>query len=57
MDQFKQEEITRMAHGGNAKWKEFCEEQAEWYEGMTLAEMYGSGFAEDYKEKVCWPTV
>lgn len=52
MDSFKAEEILRMDKGGNRKCKAFFAAAAEFREGMSIAEQYGSDFGEDYKEKV-----
>ncbi|KAH8145937.1 uncharacterized protein LAJ45_10079 [Morchella importuna] len=52
MDSFKPDEILRMQSGGNAKCKEFFEASDGFRGDMSIAELYGSVFGEDYKEKL-----
>ncbi|KAF3902849.1 hypothetical protein AA313_de0207220 [Arthrobotrys entomopaga] len=53
MDQFKNQEIQQMTHGGNKNLKEYFESCApEYSPSMSIAERYSSPFAEDYKEKL-----
>lgn len=52
MDSFKADEILRMQSGGNQKCKEFFESSGGYRKDMSIAELYGSPFAEDYKEKL-----
>ncbi|KAI5838868.1 hypothetical protein DFP73DRAFT_575360 [Morchella snyderi] len=52
MDSFKPDEILRMQGGGNQKCKDFFEASDGFHRDMSIAELYGSPFGEDYKEKL-----
>lgn len=58
MDSFKTAEILRMSAGGNTAWRAFYDthdqtrlEGVDW-EGSTVAERYGGGVGEEWKERL-----
>ncbi|KAI8917188.1 putative GTPase activating protein for Arf-domain-containing protein [Powellomyces hirtus] len=52
MDKWTEEQVKRITNGGNKKCVDFFRTFAEYSDGMTIQDKYGSEFARQYKEKL-----